>query len=70
MEARMKTLGLVAALFAGFLFSACEEAQKPAEEPSAQKPTEQPMTDTVPAPEPSMGEPPSPNQPQPVYPEG
>ena len=63
----MRSLGLVAALFAACLFSACEEPQKSADEP-VQEPSEQPKTDTPSGS--ATGEPPSPNQPQPVYPEG
>jgi hypothetical protein len=77
----MKYIGMIAAVVAMGLFAACEQpkdddADKPAEAPAAEEGMTEESTSTSPmvsedAPsEPHMGEPPSPNQPQPVYPDG
>lgn len=63
----MKSLGLVTALFAACLFSACEEPKKSADAP-AQEPSQPAQVEDASGP--PEGEPPSPNQPQPVYPDG
>ena len=71
----MKQIGVVTAVFAACLFAACE---KPKDDDAAKEPAgamgetiSVPPTVSADAPsEPHMGEPPSPNQPQPVVPGG
>jgi len=71
----MKQIGVVTAVFAACLFAACE---KPKDDDAAKEPAGA-MGETISVPptvskdapsEPHMGEPPSPNQPQPVVPGG